>query len=249
MRRAFAPAAAGVLAMAAMVAPIGASSGLADTGNVVLTNNVLQGLSTLTPIGDPSPAAGIGIGIGLQGSNSSAEAAYLAGEYDPTSPLYGQYLDPASYETQFGVPTDRYSSAVSWLGSTGLQVQTIPGSSEYIIATGSVAQVEVLLNLQIKNFVSNGRAFYANVTAPTVPAALRVVAITGLNNVEGPRLYPQTHALPGTVAARPSTLSPSADMNLTTPPALWSIYDHPGNNKGEGHQLAIFRWAPTTTPT
>src|SRR5258708_40172939 len=109
MRRALVPAAAGALALAAMVAPIGASSGLADTGNVVLTNNVLQGLLTLTPIGDTSPAAGIGIGIGLQGSNSSAEAAYLAGEDDPTSPLYGQYLAPASHETQFGVPTDRSS--------------------------------------------------------------------------------------------------------------------------------------------
>src|SRR5258708_10821894 len=109
-----------------------------------------------------------------------------------------------------------------------------------MMPTGSVAKAEFFLNVQIKNFVSTGRALYANVTAPTVPAALRVVAITGLNNVEGPRLYPQTHALPGTVAARPSTLSPSADMNLTTPPALWSIYDQPGNNKGEGQQMAIF---------
>ena len=245
MRRALVPAAAGALALAAMVAPIGASPGLADAGNVVLTNNVLQGLSTLTPIGDTAPSAAIGIGVGLQGSNSAAEAAYLAGEYDPTSPLYGQYLDPAGYESQFGVPADRYNSAVSWLGSTGLQVQTIPGSSEYVIATGSVAQVESLLSLQIKNFVSNGRAFYANVNAPTVPAALEIIAITGLNNVEGPRLSPQTHAAPGTVATRPSTLSPSADMNLTTPPGLWSIYDQPANNKGEGQQMAIFGWGTT----
>src|SRR5258708_38488718 len=155
MRRAFAPAAAGALAMAAMVAPIGAAPGLADTGNVVLTNNVLQGLSTLTPLGDTSPAAGIGIGIGLEGSNSTAEATYLAGEYDPTSPLYGQYLDPASYETQVGVPTDRYSSAVSWLGSTGLQVQTIRWGSRHIIATLSVPPSAVLLTLQINNFIPN----------------------------------------------------------------------------------------------
>src|SRR5258708_35433457 len=34
-------------------------------------------------------------------------------------------------------------------------------------------------------------------------------------------------------------------MNLTTPPALWSIYDQPGNNKGEGQQMAIFGWGTT----
>src|SRR5258708_40301306 len=118
MRRAFAPAAAGALAMAAMVAPIGAAPGLADTGNVVLTNNVLQGLSTLTPLGDTPPAAGIGIGIGLDGSHSTAEATYLAGEDDPTRPLYRPYLDPASYQTQLAGPTDRHRTAVSWLGST-----------------------------------------------------------------------------------------------------------------------------------
>src|SRR5260370_5243 len=138
MRRAFAPAAARALAMAAIVAPIGAAPGLADSGNVVLTSNV-----------------------------------------------------------------------------------------------------------KLTNSIPTGWASARNVTAQTMPAALRGVAITGLNNVEGPRLYPQTHALPGTVAARPSTLSPSADMNLTTPPALWSIYDQPGNNKGEGQQMAIFGWGTT----
>src|SRR5260370_17128669 len=108
MRRAFAPAAAGALAMAAMVAPIGAAPGLADTGNVVLTNNVLQGLSTLTPLGDTSPAAGIGIGIGLEGSNSTAEATYLAAAYDPTSPLYLQHPDPATHDTQSALATAHY---------------------------------------------------------------------------------------------------------------------------------------------
>src|SRR5579864_6249101 len=67
LRRAFVPATAGALVVAAMVSPISASSGLADTGTVVLTNNVLQGLSSLTPVGDTSPGAGMGVGIGLQG--------------------------------------------------------------------------------------------------------------------------------------------------------------------------------------
>src|SRR5260370_21870438 len=101
MRRAFAPAAAGALAMAAMVAPIGAAPGLADTGNVVLTNNVLQGLSTLTPLGDTSPAAGIGIGIGLDRSNSTADATSLAGMTDPATPLHGHYLPPPTHPTPF----------------------------------------------------------------------------------------------------------------------------------------------------
>ncbi|MGH7763547.1 MAG: S53 family peptidase, partial [Candidatus Dormibacteraceae bacterium] len=239
------PASAGALALAAIVSPLGWASGLADSTTVLLTNNVLQGVSSLTPTGDTSPSAPIGLGVGLMGANPLGEDAYLAGEYDPSSSLYGQYLDPADYEAQFGVPADRYNNAVSWLGSTGLRVQSIPGSSEYVLASGSVAQVEGLLNVQVKNFLSNGKAFYANVNAPTVPAALQVIGVTGLNSIEGPRLSPQLRTQPGTTPQRPSTISPSADTNLTNPPDLWSIYNQPANNKGEGQQMAIFGWGTT----
>jgi subtilase family serine protease len=221
------------------------TAGVADTGTVLLTNNVLQGLSRLTPTGDTAPATPIGIGIGLEGANPSAVDAYIAGEYDPSSPLYGQFLDPAGYEAQFGVPSDRFNSAAAWLGSTGLQVQTVPGSSEYLLASGTVSQVDSLLSVQIKNFSSNGRNFYANVNAPTVPSSLQVIGITGLNNVEGPHLSPQEQNAPGTPVSRPATLSPSADMGLTTPPELWSIYNQPSVNKGEGQQMAIFGWGTT----
>jgi hypothetical protein len=34
-------------------------------------------------------------------------------------------------------------------------------------------------------------------------------------------------------------------MGLTTPPVLWSIYNQPSVNKGEGQQMAIFGWGTT----
>ena len=237
--------AGGILATATVAASGFLEPALADNGTVVLTNNVLQGLSSLTPLGDTNPTNAIGIGLGLQGADPAAVDAYIAGAYDPASPLYGQFLDPADYEAQFGVPTDRFNSAVSWLGASGLQVQTIPGSSEYVLASGTVSQVESLLGIQIKDFTSNGRAFYANVTAPTVPSALQVIGITGLNNVEGPHLSPQVQSVPPAVVSRPATLSPSANMGLTTPSDLWSIYNQPANNKGEGQKMAIFGWGTT----
>jgi hypothetical protein len=237
--------AAGLAATAVFGASGAVLHGRADTGSVVLTNNVLQGLSSLTPLGNTSPSRQVGIGVGLLGANPAGEDAYLAGEYDPSSPLYGQFLDPADYEAQFGVPADRYNNALSWLGSTGLQVQVVPGSSEYILASGTVSQVQGLLSIQLKDFSSNGRAFYANVNAPTVPAALQVIGVTGLNNIEGPRLNRAVTAAPGTTVTRPATVSPSANMGLTTPSALWSIYDQPSNNKGEGQQMAIFGWGTT----
>ena len=82
--------------------------------------------------------------------------------------------------------------------------------------------------------------FYANTNAPTVPASLGVIGIAGLNNLEGPRLASRQN-----LAARPSTVNPNMDTGLTAPSDLWSIYDQPPNNKGEGQQMAIFGWGTT----
>ncbi|TMC47893.1 MAG: hypothetical protein E6J14_14235 [Chloroflexi bacterium] len=239
-------AAALTLASFSVVAPrIAQTSTVPPSATVVLSHNVLHGLASVTSLGLTDPSQTIGIGVGLEGANPAAETAYLAAEYDPSSPLYGQYLDPATYEQQFGVPSSRVGAAVSWLQSAGLAVQAIPDSSEYLLASGSVGQVEGLLGISFDNFTAQGRRFYANVNAPTVPAALQVVAITGLNSLEGPHLNPQVRALRGTTPARPAALSPNADIGLTNPPELWSIYDQPAANKGEGQQMAIFGWGTT----
>ena len=84
--------------------------------------------------------------------------------------------------------------------------------------------------------------FYANTNAPSVPSSLGVIGIAGLNSFEGPRLSRRTAASP---AARPVTIGPATDTGLTAPTDLWSIYDQPANNKGEGQKMAIFGWGTT----
>src|SRR5438552_200757 len=229
-------AAAALAALACVIALPIAMAG----STVVLGNNVLHSIGVLTPLGRTDPAKVIGLGIGLQGGNPSGEAAQLAGEYDPASPLYQQFLDPDQYEQQFGVPAARFNAAVAWLQSGGLTVQTIPGVSEYILASGTVAQVQSLLQVSIADFHIDSGNFYANTRPPTVPASLGILGIAGLNNLEGPRLASKQN-----LAAKPSTVNPNMDTGLTAPSDLWSIYHQPAGNKGEGQQMAIFGWGTT----
>src|SRR5438046_4053426 len=108
----------------------------ADSSTAVLVNNVLHSITVLTSTGATDAARVIGIGVGLQGADPAGEAAYIAGEYDPTSALYQQFLDSDQYEQRFGVPQSRFDAAVAWLRAGGLAVQTIPGVSEYLLASG-----------------------------------------------------------------------------------------------------------------
>jgi subtilase family serine protease len=237
-RRAVPALAIGLFVTAALLAPAMATG--AET-KALLVNNVLHGISVLTPMHPTDPTRVIGLGVGLQSGNPSGEAAYIAGEYDPTSPLYEQFLDPDQYEQNFGVPQSRFNAAVAWMQGGGLTVQTIPGVSEFISASGTVAQVQALLGISIADYHIDAGDFYANTSAPSVPASLGVIGIAGLNNLEGPRFSRRTS--PG----RPGPAAPSTSMDtgLTAPRDLWSIYDQPSGNKGEGQSMAIFGWGTT----
>ena len=226
-------------ALAALACLMALPLAVADS-TVVLGNNLLRSIAVLTPLGPTNPAKVIGIGVGLQNGNPAGEAAYLASEYDPTSPLYYQFLDPDQYEQQFGVPTSRFNAALAWLRSGGLTVQPITGVSEYVLASGTVAQVQSLLRVSIADFHIDAGNFYANTNPPTVPASLGIIGIAGLNSLEGPRLASKQN-----LAAKPSTVNPNMDTGLTAPSDLWSIYHQPPDNKGEGQQMAIFGWGTT----
>jgi len=240
MRKRLAAAAAAVFLV--LVSPPAQSAGAGST-TVVLANNMLRSISVLTPLHPTDPARVIGIGVGLDGSNPAGLAAYIAGESDPSSPLYQQFLDSDQFEQQFGVPQARVDQAVTWMRSAGLSVQQVPGVSEYLLGSGTVNQVQSLLQVSIADFHIDSGDFYANTNAPTVPAALGVIGIAGLNNLEGPRL---THLnAPGASSPPPATISPSAQTGLTTPSDLWSIYGQPAGNKGEGQKMAIFGWGTT----
>lgn len=227
-----------LVCLAALVLVTGGTAWADST--VVLSNNVLHLLSVLTPAGPTNAMQKVSIGVGLAGQNPPGELAYLAGEFNRTSPYYQQFLDPDQYEQMFGVPPDRFNAAVSWLQSGGLTVQTIPGVSEYVLASGTVGQLQALLGVTFANYHIDAGDFYANTNAPAVPASLGVIGISGLNNFEGPRLASKQRT-----STTPATPGAGMDTNLTAPTDLWSIYNQPSNNKGEGQQLAIFGWGTT----
>lgn len=117
-------------------------------------------------------------------------------------------------------------------------MQAIPGTNDYMTASGTVAQLDRLLSISIDNYRFQKHTFYTGSQPPTVPASLDIDGITGLNDLEGPRLLP--HVSSTHPAAHPTTVDPNTNLSETTPFDLWSIYDQPDGNKGQGQQLAIF---------
>lgn len=243
-RKAWAVAAAGAaLALGGgLVAPALAASGptpagTAGTSGGLLTADVLPGLNLLPPAG-PAPAGQVlQIGVGLALPDPSAVSDYQSAEYNPTSADYHKFLTPAEFASRFGVPATTYDRVLSWLQAGGLQVEQTTAAGDWVEASGTVAQLDRLLATSINRYSVKGVSFVANTVAPTVPTGDSIVSVVGLNTLQ--RF--STPQAPSKTASSPTPSVPGCLPSCYYNPSdLWSMYDMPSTNQGQGQTLAVF---------
>jgi subtilase family serine protease len=220
--------------------PAQAGSGATTT----LTTDVVHNLSLATLTGSMPLSETVTVGVFLSNPNQAAEDAYVKQLYDSSSPNYGNYLDPGTFNTQFGVPASSFQAASSWLQGAGLSVTPIDGATNYVLASGSAARVEAAFGTPINTYTANGRSFYANTATPTVPAALGVSDVLGLNNYNQLSI-PRVQASGATTTTAVPTTGAVPKTGLLSIKDLWSIYDAPSTNLGNGQTMAIFGWGVT----
>ena len=220
-------------------------------GQTTLSSDVLHHLDQLTPTGAYAPAAPLTIGVQLTRPDASGENAYLADVYNGQSANFRHFLDVAGFQQRFGVSAARYQATLTWLRQHGLTTDAVTGSTEYVLATGPAAAVEAMLGVSIETYSFRGTAFYANTQAPTVPADLGVLGISGLESWSRMKTMQQWQkdlpAKPQKVSAPDPCSATGQQVCATTPQDLWSIYDQPQNNMGQGESMAIFGWGATDT--
>jgi hypothetical protein len=91
------------------------------------------------------------------------------------SASYHAWLTPTQFGTQFG-PSDADVQAVTdWLTKQGFQVAKVAAGRSAIEFNGTVAQVRNAFHTEIHKFSVNGEEHIANVSEPSIPAALAPV--------------------------------------------------------------------------
>ena len=116
----------------------------------------------------------------------------------------------------------------TWLTRGGLRVEHVTGAGDYVLASGTVAQVQALLKTTIGRYQAGGRTFNANDTAPAVPEALPIYAVLGL---DGSRRHHTTADL--------SAKQGTPNVGVVTPEELRSVYEQPAGVTGQGTSVAI----------
>jgi len=228
--------------LAAALLAVGSAAPASGASGSRLAVAGVQNLGLATLVGPVSPSRTLAVGVYLSNPNQTAEDAYVKSLYDPSSANYQQFLDPDQFQSQFGVPAANLAAAESWLQSKGLATTEVEGATNYVLATGSAAQLSAAFQTPLNEYTDNGRAFYANTVAPTVPGSLGIGDVLGLNDFN--RFFTPRVSAPvssGAVFAGPAGL-PGPNTGLLSPADLWSIYDLPSTNKGNGQSMAILGW-------
>ena len=160
----------------------------------------------------------------------------LQEQQDPSSPQYHQWLTPAEFGGRFGPSANDLAKITGWLQAQGFTVEPPANGRQFIIFTGSSAQVEAAFQTEIDRYSVNGKMYVANAKPASIPTALApaVSGVASLNSFT--QLAPQYHA-----AANPQIEIDNAA--LTGPADLSAIYDAAplvkANVLGQGQSIAL----------
>jgi hypothetical protein len=117
-------------------------------------------------------------------SQRAALMQLLAQQQDRNSPLYHKWLTPEEYADRFGLSSNDVAKITGWLESQGFAIVRTARGRNFVVFSGTAAQVEKTFQTEIHSFEINGQPSFANTKSPMIPAALSgiVTGFHGLSN-------------------------------------------------------------------
>ena len=166
---------------------------------------------------DPSMSMRVTMTFKMTSAQQADLDALLAAQQKRGSPDYQRWLTPEQFGSRFGLSQGDINKVTAWLVGQGFQVESVPASRNMITFSGTAQQVESALHTEIHYYVAEGNPHFANVSEPSVPAALSdvVMGFRGLNSFQlKPRMLKET-----------KFTSAVSQNHYIAPPDFATIYD------------------------
>jgi subtilase family serine protease len=180
-------------------------------------------------------------------AQQAALSTLLTAQQNPASPLYHQWLTPATYAAQFGMSSQDIATAQSWLEQQGFTVLSVSTARNAIRFSGTVSQVEAAFHTEIHQYKINGATHLANSTQLSLPSGM-AAAVAGIHNIA--QFHPRPmHVLRAPAAAptagalKPNYTDATTGANYLTPNDIQTIYDiaplYNAGYSGSGESIGI----------
>ena len=194
---------------------------------------------------DPSEVlAGLSLELKPSGSQQTELDQLLAAQQDPSSADYHRWLTPEQYADRFGASLDDINKMAAWLEQQGFQVTGVARARNWISFRGTAAQVENAFRIELHRYQVNAQQYFANASAPSIPAALEVV-VRGVRGLHDFRMKPllKPRSSTGADSELPSYTSPTSGNHYLSPDDLATIYNmkplYNAGIDGTGQMLVI----------
>ncbi len=176
----------------------------------------------------------ISIAVSLAPRDQKALDTFVSRVTDPHSALHGHYLTKAQFQARFGRTNAEVKQVKDYLAAQGLKVGKVHSGNLLIDAKGTAAQLEKAFSTKLSTFKdkATGRSFYANDSAPALPASIAgmVQNVAGLNSHTV-----RSHA---PVAVKPHD-GPGGGY---TPAQIKGGYNVSGSFTGSGQTVAVIEF-------
>ncbi|MEW2503541.1 S53 family serine peptidase [Amycolatopsis sp. NPDC047767] len=185
-------------------------AGVAHADPLITMSGNAAPLASSARSGDVDAGQQINAALSLKLHNQQALQQFLSDVQNPASPQYHHFLTPEQFNAAFGPTQADVAKAVSFLKQNGARGIEVSGNRQAITFTGSAAQLESTFHTRLGNYTdtTTGRKFFANDSAPALPASVSSVvqAVVGLDN-HAVKEHSATTAAPKVVkAVTPSIL-------------------------------------------
>lgn len=148
-----------------------------------LSNNVAPWLSRAKKVGAANDAKEVRIAVYLSFRNQAGLTALVDQQNTPGSPMYGKFLTPEQFRSQFAPNPADVQQVEDALTNLGFKVISKPASGLFVVASGTVAQVKSAFHISQNLYSYKGKTLRANAEAPVLPASMASVVtyIAGLD--------------------------------------------------------------------
>jgi subtilase family serine protease len=172
------------LAAAALAVTVAAAPAVAASGRASVVGSVPSWATAANFKGAANTADTVGFRVYLSWNNESAAAAFAAAVSDPKNALYGHYLTPAQFRTQFAPSQTQVVAVQSWLRSQGFTIDYTPTNNLYVAAEGTLAQAATAFETNFGAYQFQGLTVRAPEQPLSIPASLAdsVTSVLGLDD-------------------------------------------------------------------
>ena len=149
-----------------------------------LRGHVPGAVAHLTATGRLEAGRELKLAIGLPLRNKEDLTNLLQRIYDPASPDYHHYLNPAQFAEKFGPTEEDYQAVTAFAKANRLKVTATHPNHALLDVTGSVSDVEKAFHVTMRTYPHprENRVFYAPDVEPALDLATPVLHISGLDN-------------------------------------------------------------------